>query len=230
MRLYAHVLSLLATLFLVPLSHADTTASQPITEGQDYTVLKVPQPVETGSRIEVVEFFWYRCPHCNHLRPALEAWAKKLPKDVQLRYVPAVFNDQWQPGAKILYALQDVGAFDKLHDKVFEAYHTQNINLNDEGTLFAWIEKQGVNRASFEAAYKSFSTQSRVMKGAQAARDAGINGVPALMVGGKYVTSQSQTITEERLFQTLDYLIQKIRQEHAPKPRKTGAKPVAKHK
>ncbi|HYP68932.1 MAG TPA: thiol:disulfide interchange protein DsbA/DsbL [Thiobacillaceae bacterium] len=230
MRLYAQVLSLLAAVFLAPVSYAITTDLQPITQGQDYTVLKVPEPVETGSRIEVVEFFWYRCPHCNHLRPALEAWAKKLPKDVQLRYVPAVFNDQWQPGAKILYALQDVGALDKLHDKVFEAYHVQNINLNDQATLFAWIEKQGVDRAKFEAAYKSFSVQSRVMKGAQAARDAGINGVPALMVDGKYVTSQSQTITEERLFETLDYLIKKARLERSPKSRKAGAKPVARHK
>jgi thiol:disulfide interchange protein DsbA len=230
MRLYAHVLCLLAAVFLVPVSYAVTADLQPITEGQDYTVLKVPQPVETGAKIEVVEFFWYRCPHCNHLRPALEAWAKKLPKDVQLRYVPAVFNEQWQPGAKIFYALQDVGALDRLHDKVFDAYHAQNINLNDEATLFAWIEKQGVNRAKFEAAYKSFSTQTRVMKGAQAARDAGIGGVPALMVGGKYVTSQSQTITEERLFETLDYLIQKIRAEHSPKSRKAGAKPVVRHK
>lgn len=230
MRLFAHVLSLLAALFFAPVSYAITTDLQPITEGQDYTVLKVPQPVETGARIEVAEFFWYRCPHCNHLRPALEDWVKKLPKDAQFRYVPAVFNDQWLPGAKILYALQDVGALDKLHDKVFEAYHVQNINLNDEATLFAWIEKQGVDRAKFEAAYKSFSTQSRAMKGNQSARDSGINGVPALMVGGKYVTSQSQTITEERLFETLDYLIQKIRQERSPKSHKAGAKQVVHRK
>ena len=230
MRMYVRVLSMLAALFLVPISHAGTSDLQPITEGQDYTVLKVPQPVETGNKIEVVEFFWYRCPHCNHLRPALEAWAKKLPKDTQLRYVPAVFNNQWQPGAKIFYALQDVGALDRLHDKVFEAYHVQNINLNDEATLFSWIEKQGVDRAKFEAAYNSFSTQSRVMKGAQSARNAGINGVPALMVGGKFVTSQAQTITEERLFETLDYLIQKIRQERAPKSHKAGTRSVARHK
>ena len=230
MRMYVHVLSLLAALFLAPVSHAGTADLQPITEGQDYTVLKVPQPTETGARIEVVEFFWYRCPHCNHLRPALDAWVKKLPKDVQFRYVPAVFNDQWQAGAKILYALEDVGALDKLHAKVFEAYHVQNIDLNDEATLFAWIAKQGVDRAKFEAAYKSFSIQSRVAKGAQSARDSGISGVPALMVGGKYVTSQSQTITEERLFETLNFLIQKIRQEHSPKSRKAGAKPVVRHK
>jgi len=228
MRFY--VLPFLAALFITPFVQAKTTDLQPITEGQDYTVLKVSQPVEAGNKIEVVEFFWYRCPHCNLLRPAFEAWAKKQPKDVQIRYVPAVFRDDWLPAAKIFYALQDVGALDKLHGKVFDAYHVEHINLNDEAVLFPWIEKQGVNRAQFEASYKSFSTQSRAMKGAQLARDTGINGVPALMVDGKYITSQSQTITEERLFESLDYLIQKARQEHSPKTSKARAKPVARHK
>ena len=228
MRFYA--LPLLAALFFTPLVHAKTTDLQPITEGRDYTVLKVSQPVETGNKIEVVEFFWYRCPHCNQLRPAFEAWAKKLPKDVQVRYVPAVFRDDWMPAAKIFYALQDVGALDKLHDKVFDAYHIEHLNLNDEAVLFPWIEKQGLDRPKFEASYKSFSTQSHAMKGAQLARDTGINGVPALMVDGKYITSQSQTITEERLFETLDNLIQKVRLERSSKTSKARAKPVARHK
>jgi protein dithiol oxidoreductase (disulfide-forming) len=227
MRFY--VLPFLAALFLTPFVQAKTTDLQPITEDQDYTVLKVSQPVETGKKIEVVEFFWYRCPHCNLLRPAFEAWAKKLPRDVEIRYVPAVFRDDWMPAAKIFYALQDLGALDKLHDKVFDAYHVQHINLNDEATLFAWIEKQGVDRAKFEGSYKSFSTQSRAMRDAQLVRDVGINGVPALMVDGKYITSQSQTITEERLFETLDYLIQKVRQERSPKAGKVRSKPVVRH-
>lgn len=230
MRLSAHVFPLLAALFFVPLAQAKTTDLQPITEGQDFTRLKLSQPVESGAKIEVAEFFWYRCPHCNQLRPAFEAWAKKLPKDVQIRYIPAVFRPDWLPAAKIFYALQDVGAFDRLHDKVFEAYHVLGLNLNDENVLFPWMEKQGVNRTQFEAAYKSFSAQSRAMKGAEIARDTGINGVPALMVDGKFITSQSQTITEERLFETLDYLIQKARQDRQAKSGKARAKPVARHK
>jgi protein dithiol oxidoreductase (disulfide-forming) len=230
MRLFAPLIPLLAALFFTPVSHAITTDLQPITEGQDYTRLKVSQPGESAGKIEVVEFFWYRCPHCNLLRPAFEAWAKKQSKDVQIRYVPAVFRDDWMPGAKTFYALHDVGAFDKLHDKVFDATHTEPLNLQDEAVLFPWIEKQGVNRAQFEASYKSFSTQSRAMKGAQLAKDTGINGVPAMMVDGKYVTSQSQTITEERLFETLDSLIQKVRKERSPKSNKSRAKPVARHK
>ncbi|MGA7178038.1 MAG: thiol:disulfide interchange protein DsbA/DsbL [Thiobacillaceae bacterium] len=225
-----YVLPFLAALFFAPFVQAKTTDLQPITLDQDYTQLKVNQPVETGNKIEVVEFFWYRCPHCNHLRPALEAWAKRLPKDVEIRYVPAVFRDDWLPGAKIFYALQDVGALDRLHDKVFNAYHVEQLDLNNEAVLFPWIEKQGVDRAKFEASYKSFYTLSRAKKGAQLARDAGINGVPALMVEGKYVTSQSQTITEERLFEALDYLIQKVRQEHSPKAHKVRTRPVARHR
>jgi thiol:disulfide interchange protein DsbA len=111
---------------------------------------------------------------------------------------------------------------------LFRSYHVDQINLNDESILFPWIEKQGVNRAQFEAAYKSFSTQARAMKSGQIARDTGINGVPALMVDGKFITSQSQTITEERLFETLDYLVQKVRAERSPKTAtKPRTKPVA---
>jgi protein dithiol oxidoreductase (disulfide-forming) len=227
MRLYAQLFALLTALALASAAHAITTDVQPITEGQDFTRLNARLPVESGTKIEVDEFFWYRCPHCDHLRPAFEAWAKKQPNDVQIRYVPAVFRDDWLPGAKIFYALEDVGVLAKLHDKVFNAYHAENLNLNDEAILFPWIERQGVNRARFEASYRSFSTQSRAMKGAQLARDAGINGVPSIMVEGEYVTSQSQTITEERLFKALDYLIQKVRQERNPKSHKGRAKRVA---
>jgi protein dithiol oxidoreductase (disulfide-forming) len=227
MRLYAQLLALVAALAFTAAAHAIPTDVQPITAGQDYTRLQASLPVESHTKIEVDEFFWYRCPHCDHLRPAFEAWMKTLPKDVEVRYVPAVFNDQWLPGAKIFYALEDVGALARLHDKVFNAYHVENLNLNDEAVLFPWIAKQGVNRAQFEASYKSFSTQSRAMKGAQLARDAGINGVPSIMVEGEYVTSQSQTITEDRLFKVLDYLIQKVRQERKPKSHKGRAKPVA---
>ena len=230
MRLYARVFPVLAALIFAPLAQAITTDLQPITEGQDFTRLKTSLPVESKSNIEVAEFFWYRCPHCNQLRPAFEAWAKKLPRDVQIRYIPAVFRDDWAPGAKIFYALQEMGLLGKLHDKVFDAYHADHLNLNDEAVLFPWIEKQGVNKAQFEAAYRSFSVQTQVMKATQLSRDSGINGVPALMVDGKYITSQGQTITEERLFETLDYLIRKVRQERMPQPKKAPAKPVAKHK
>jgi thiol:disulfide interchange protein DsbA len=217
MQRYVRILPFLAALFFTPLAQATTTDLQPITEGQDYTRLQASQPLPSKSKIVVTEFFWYRCPHCNHLRPALEAWEKKLPKDVEVRYVPAVFRDNWVPAARICFALQDVGAFNRLNDKVFDAYHVKMMNLDDESVLFPWIQQQGVDLEKFKAAYNSFYTQTRIREVARVEQEIGIDGVPSFMVDGKFTTSQSKTITEERLFETLDYLIQKERAERFPK-------------
>jgi thiol:disulfide interchange protein DsbA len=202
-------LALLAGLFML----TGALAAEPAEEGTDYKRLNRPLQVETGKQIEVAEFFWYRCPHCNQLEPALEEWAKKLPADVKLRPIPTVLNANWLPAAKIYYALADLGVLDKLHGKVFDAYHKEGLDLDDEAQLMAWVKRQGLDVAKFQSAYRSFSAQTRAMKGAQAARSAGITGVPALLVDGKYLTSVSMTFTEERLFEVLDQLIQRARSE-----------------
>lgn len=209
-------LALLAGLFML----TGALAVEPAEEGTDYKRVNRPVPVETGKQIEVVEFFWYGCPHCNQLEPALDAWVKKLPADVKFRAVPAILNPNWLPAAKLHYALADLGALDRLRGKVFDAYHKDKLNLDDEAVLMAWIKKQGLNEARFRTAYRSFSVQTRAMRGAQTARTAGISGVPVLMVNGKYLSSISMTYTEERLFEVLDQLIQRTRAERGGKAAK----------
>lgn len=186
-------------------------------EGHDYTRLKNAQPVTTGNKIEVLEFFWYRCPHCFQLEPGLNTWLKALPKDAQVRRVPAVFRDDWMPGAKIYYTLEQMNLLGKLHHKVFDAYHLENINLNDPAVLGGWIAKQGVGRKKFEGIYNSFSTQSKATQGARLATTYGITGVPAFIIDGKYSTSVSMTGGEARLFEVLDQLIVKARAERGSK-------------
>jgi len=190
-------------------------ASPDAFEGHDYARVKTAQAVATGNKIEVLEFFWYRCPHCFQLEPALDAWLKKLPKDAQVRRVPAVFRDDWMPGAKIFHTLEQMGALDKLHKKVFDAYHVHNINLNDPAVLMDWIGKQGIDRNKFESIYKSFSTQSRATQGGRLATAYAIQGVPAFIIDGKYTTSMSMTGSEARLFEVLDQLIVMAREERA---------------
>ncbi len=186
-------------------------------EGHDYTRLKNAQPVTTGNKIEVLEFFWYRCPHCFQLEPGLNTWLKALPKDAQVRRVPAVFRDDWMPGAKIYYTLEQMNLLGKLHHKVFDAYHLENINLNDPAVLGGWIAKQGADRKKFEGIYNSFSTQSKATQGARLATTYGITGVPAFIIDGKYSTSVSMTGGEARLFEVLDQLIVKARAERGSK-------------
>ncbi|HJX57635.1 MAG TPA: thiol:disulfide interchange protein DsbA/DsbL, partial [Thiobacillus sp.] len=186
-------------------------------EGHDYALVKNPQPVATGSKVEVLEFFWYRCPHCFQLEPGINAWLKTLPKDAQVRRVPAVFRDDWMPGAKLYYTLEQMNLLDSLHAKVFDAYHVENINLNDPAILGGWIARQGVDRKKFEGIYNSFSTQSKATQGARLATTYAISGVPAFVIDGKYATSMSMTGSEARLFEVLDQLIVKARAERSGK-------------
>src|SRR5688500_8958534 len=114
------------------------TAQQPaIKPNVDYIQIK-PQPVQTGDRIEVVEFFWYGCPHCNNLQPPLEAWVKRKPADVELRRVPAVFRESWLPHARIYYTLEALGEVDRLHQAVYAAIHKNNEDLLNSNATADW--------------------------------------------------------------------------------------------
>jgi thiol:disulfide interchange protein DsbA len=186
-------------------------------EGHEYTRLTNPQPVVTGKKVEVLEFFWYRCPHCFQLEPGINAWLKTLPKDAQVRRVPAVFRDDWMPGAKLYYTLEQMNLLGTLHNKAFDAYHVENVNLNDPAVLGGWVAKQGVDRKKFEGIYNSFSTQSKATQGARLATTYAISGVPAFIIDGKYATSMSMAGSEARLFEVLDQLIVKARAERSGK-------------
>ncbi|MEO6145466.1 MAG: thiol:disulfide interchange protein DsbA/DsbL [Sulfuriferula sp.] len=220
MRKFLLMITLLG-LGAFPLAHAD--AAHPV-EGKDYQVISPELNTDSGNKIEVAEFFWYRCPHCFHLEPALNAWIKKLPKDVAIRRIPAVLNESWLPLAKAYYTLDLLGKIPALHDDVFNAIHVQNIDLNNPEILFNWAEKQGINRKTFVDTYNSFDVQSKAMRANQLTRDSKINGVPAFVVDGKYSTSVSMTGSEDALFKTLDSLIAKVRKEQSKQSRHAPAK------
>lgn len=208
-------LALFAALFFA----AAAFAADGLFEGHDYVTVK-PRGLapEAGRQVVVEEFFWYRCPHCFRLEPGLKRWSATLPKDVTLRRIPAVFRPDWQPGARLYYALEQMNLVDRLHQRVFDAYHVQQINLDDPAVLFDWMARQGVDRAKFKVAYE-FGATARVNAGQRRVTAYGISGVPAFVVDGKYLTSVSITGSEERLFQVLDQLIVKARAERAAKPR-----------
>lgn len=215
--MFTRVLAMVAATVL---SVSAFAASDAAFEGHDFARVKNAQPVATGKKIEVLEFFWYRCPHCFQLEPGLDKWLKTLPRDVQVRRLPAVFRDDWMPGAKLYYALEQLGLLSRLHNKVFNAYHVENINLNDPAVLGDWIAKQGVDRKQFETVYNSFSIQSKAVQGARLGTSYGITGVPVFIIDGKYTTSMSMTNSEPRLFEVLDQLIDRARAERRNKKAK----------
>lgn len=184
-----------------------------IVEGRDYTVLSSPKPTETGKNIEVIEFFWYGCPHCNELHPHLKAWQKRASKDVSFRYVPAVARASWVPGAKTFYTLDTLGLVNEMHDKVFDAIHDEKIDLGKEDILFDWIVKQGIDRKKFVDVYSSFAVQNQATRSAQMLKEYSLTGVPALVINGKYVTSGRMGSTPQENIRILESLIEKARKE-----------------
>ena len=124
--------------------------------GSDYAVLETAAPVEApAGKIEVVEFFWYNCPHCNAFEPILSEWVKKLPKDVAFRRIPVAFNASFVPQQRLYYALEAMGLLEKVHPKVFAAIHVEKLNLAKGEAITEWVGKNGVDTATFLSQYNS---------------------------------------------------------------------------
>lgn len=188
-----------------------------LVEGRDYALVEFPQPTTDPKRVEVLELFFYGCPHCFELEPLLEPWVKKLPKYAYFRRMPAIFNDSWVPMAKAFYAAQDLGVLEKLHSDMFNAIHLQGINLNSRDTLLRFVAARGVDAKKFGEAYDSFGVQNQVSQARQLTGAYGIQGVPSMIVDGKYRTSSSMTGSHEKLFPVLNQLIAMALKEHGGK-------------
>jgi thiol:disulfide interchange protein DsbA len=199
----------LIALAVLALLSLPALAAAPFTEGVEYVRLPAPQPVETGAKIEVREFFWYGCPHCYTLEPVLEKWQKTLPKNAQFVRTPAVFNERWAVHARAYYAFEALGLTAKLHGPLFRALHADKRQLFDVDSLATFVASQGGNRQAFLDAYNSFGVQSNVNRAAQAGQAYGLESVPTLMVDGRYMTSASLTGSNERLPEVLNFLVKK---------------------
>ncbi len=192
--------------------------------GKDFLTLDKPAPTETSAgQVEVVEFFWYNCPHCNSFEPMFEAWAKKLPKDVTMRRAPVAFRPDFEPQQRLYFVLETMGKIEELHGKVFNAIHVEKQTLNTVEQISAWMEKQGVPKAKFMELYNSFSVATKARKSTQLQDAYALDGVPALGINGRYFTSGTQAQTLPRSLLVADSLILQSRQamSAAAQPAKT---------
>ncbi|MDB5931986.1 MAG: oxidoreductase [Polaromonas sp.] len=186
--------------------------ANPFKSGTDYLTLDKPAPVEApAGQIEVVEFFWYNCPHCNGFEPMFDGWAKKAPKDVSVRRVPIAFRPDFEPQQRLYYVLEGMGKVEELHKKVFYAIHVDKQQLTTADQITAWVEKQGIAKDKFVEMYNSFSVATKARKATQLQNAYAIDGVPALGINGRYYTSGSQAQTLERALQVADALIAQSR-------------------
>ena len=198
-----------SALLLSPVAQAQAAKPQ---AGKDYFVLENRAPVEApAGKIEVVEFFWYSCPHCNAFEPALEAWVKTLPKDVAFRRSHVAFNDSFVPQQRLFLALDAMGLVDKLQAKVFNAIHNEKANLATGDAIADWVAKQGVDKAKFLEQYNSFSVQTKTTRLTQLQNTYKVEGVPALGVAGRFYTDGGLAGNMERAMQVVEYLVAGIR-------------------
>jgi thiol:disulfide interchange protein DsbA len=193
-----------ATFPLLKTAQAQTQA--PVAD-RDYRVVSPAQPTDTGAKIEVIEFFWYACPHCNAFEPTLNAWVKKLPADVAFRRVPAQFAPIWVQHAKLFYTLEAIGEEERVHKKVFDAIHVERQSLDSDQVQIEWAGKNGIDKAKFADAMKSFGVAGKLKRAAQVVGNYGIDGVPALAINGKYLTAPSMARGEDKALAVVDYLI-----------------------
>jgi thiol:disulfide interchange protein DsbA len=198
-------------LTLLCLSGLVGAQSQKIEEGFDYRILPIAQPVETKGKVEVIEFFWYGCPHCYDFEPELTSWMKRQPKDVTFRRVPVAFRDDFMPHSQLFYALEALGKGDALNEKVMYAMHKENKRLLTESEIADWVTSQGIDRNTFLATYRSFAVASKARAAKQLAEAYRIDGVPTIVMQGKYVTSPSIAGTKAKAIAVMDYLEEKIR-------------------
>ena len=181
-------------------------------DGSDYLTLDKRVPVEApAGKVEVIEFFWYACPHCNAFEPKLEAWIKKNPADVMVKRVPVAFRDNFVPQQRLFYTLEAMGKLDEVHRKVFNAIHVDKLALDKEDSITAWVEKQGVDKAKFTELYNSFSVSTKARRATQLQDAFKVQGVPAMGVAGRWYTDGTLAGTMDRALQVTDYLLAEAR-------------------
>ncbi len=183
-------------------------------EGKDYVKLSTPATVTLPSpdkKVEVVEFFWYGCPHCYAFEPILESWVKKLPADVAFRQVPVGFMAAHQFHQKLFYALEETGQLATMHRKVFNAIHQGGKRMSSESEVVAFVSGNGGDGAKLAEAMKGFGVNTKANRAKQLADAYKIDGVPALGINGRFYTSGALAGNHERATQVADFLIQASR-------------------
>jgi protein dithiol oxidoreductase (disulfide-forming) len=182
--------------------------------GVNYKELE-PQPTQTGDKIEVLEFFWYGCPHCYHFEPYISAWKKTMPDNVEFIRVPAIFRPDWEIQAKAYYALSVMGVIEDLHGKIFDAIHKDKKPLNTLDAIADFVAQNGVDKKTFLSEYNSFVVDSMTRKAKKKMLAYHIEGVPSIVVNGKYLTTGSMAGSYENLVKVIDWLVAKESKKQA---------------
>jgi thiol:disulfide interchange protein DsbA len=174
-----------------------------------YETLSPAQPTHNPDKIEIIEFFWYGCPHCYDFEPILEKWVKALPKNVEFIRQPAVFSELWGKHAKAYFTAEALGVVDNIHNDFFDALQNKKQHLETEDDLAKFFVAHGINENEFRTTYNSFLVDTKMRQANTTASRYGITGVPAIIVNGKYKTNGPLAGSHEKMLDVINQLIQK---------------------
>jgi thiol:disulfide interchange protein DsbA len=180
-----------------------------------FETLNPPQIPEGGGKIEVIEFFWYGCPHCLAVEPQVNTWLKTIPADVVFKRIPAFPSDAWGATVPLYYTLEAMGLLDKYHQKVFDAMQKDNVNLGNKRLREEWLAKNGIDVTKYNEMEKSFTVATKVARARTMTGSYRVDSVPRFFVNGKYYTSADQAGGHDRLFPVIDQLIARARRENS---------------
>ncbi len=197
--------TLIALLLVAPFVHAG------FDEGINYKRIANPQPTANPEQIEVLELFWYGCPHCYHLEPQLDAWLENKPDDVAFVRMPAVLGADWELLARAYYTMELLGVEEQVHRPLFEHIHKQRKRIRTVDDVKAVFVDQGVAAQDFDRTFQSFAVITKTSRARQARALYGITGVPVLVVNGKYLTSAQMAGGNKEMLQVVDFLVEQER-------------------
>lgn len=197
------------------LSFAVTVRAGEFTAGTQYQVLETPQATTTGDRIEVVELFFYGCPHCYRLEPYIKTWHGQLADDVEFVRLPAVLGKGWELLAKAYFTADLMGVLDKVHGPLFDSIHKDRKKYRNERELREFFVSQGIDGEEFDKMFNSFAVTVKMNNARLMTSRYRINGVPTMIVNGKYSTSASQAGSNQKLIDVVNYLVAQERKQAA---------------
>lgn len=208
-RCLFYLLSALLLLIQFPV-----TADPAFEEGVSYVKIVPAQPTSEPDKIEVVELFWYGCPHCHRFQPYVENWLKNKPANIDYIRLPAILRDSWALHARAFYTAEALGKLDEIHEPLFDAIHKEKRDLDSEQTLSAFFAEHGVDPAEFRKVFHSFTVESKVRRAHQMTRRYRTQGTPSVVVNGKYRSDPGLARGFDKLIQVIDYLVEKELKEH----------------
>jgi len=181
--------------------------AESIQAGKQYVELASPVPVSKPGQIEVVELFWYGCPHCYQFEATINPWIEQLPEDVNFVRIPALFGGVWNVHGQLFITLESMQVEQKVHDAVFNAIHKQGKKLATPDEMAEFLATQGVDQAAFLKTYNSFGVKSQMEKAKKLAMAYQISGVPVMIVNGKYRFDIGSSGGPQQALEVADHLI-----------------------